>query len=88
MKDERMRAAVDAVCARHPDLADREVRWLGHRLAGDGRGRYHAVGFVADPDAGIDPGRAFVVDVVSGHVLKELTLERARDLPRDVSALA
>src|SRR5437867_873328 len=77
-----------AVCARHPRLAEVDVRWFGHRLQGDNRGRYHALGYVADPDAGLEEGRGFVVDVVAGHVMRELPLERRRDLPTDISALA
>jgi len=88
MADERMEAAVAAVTARHPGLAEIDVVWFGHRLQGDNRGRYHAVGFVAKPDAGLDEGRGFVVDVVAGHVMRELPLERRRDLPIDISALA
>jgi hypothetical protein len=86
--DERMQAAVAAVCARHPRLAEIDVAWFGHRLQGDNRGRYHALGYVADPDAGLDEGRGFVIDVVAGHVMRELPLERRRDLPSDISALA
>jgi hypothetical protein len=88
MADERMQAAVAAVCARHPHLAETEVAWFGHRLQGDAGGRYHALGFLPDPDRGLDEGRGFLVDVVAGHVLRELPLDRRRDLPADVSALA
>jgi hypothetical protein len=88
MADERMQAAVSAVCARHPRLAEIEIAWFGHRLQGDNRGRYHALGYLADPDGGLDEGRGFVVDVVAGHVMRELPLERRRDLPYDISALA
>ena|SRR5712691_5548220 len=87
MADDRMRAAVEAVCARHPELEGRRIDWLAQRLAGDQRGRYHALGYLADPEQGLDPGRAFVVDVVSGHVIRELPLERSRDLPADLGAL-
>jgi len=88
MADERMQAAVAAVCTRHPRLAEIDVAWFGHRLSGDNRGRYHALGYVADPDAGLDEGRGFVIDVVAGHVMRELPLEHRRDLPSDISALA
>ena len=88
MADERMQSAVAAVCARHPGLAEIDVAWFGQRLQGDNRGRYHALGYLADPDAGLHEGRAFVVDVVAGHVLRELPLEHRRDLPSDLSALA
>jgi hypothetical protein len=88
MADERMGRAVAAVCARHPRLAEIEVAWFGHRLQGDTGGRYHALGFLADPDRGLEDGRGFVVDVVTGHVLRELPLERRGDLPADITALA
>jgi hypothetical protein len=88
MADERMERAVAAVCARHPRLAEIEVAWFGHRLQGDTGGRYHALGFLADPDRGLEDGRGFVVDVVTGHVLRELPLERRGDLPADITALA
>ena len=83
-----MQRAVAAVCARHPRLAEVEVGWFGHRLQGDAGGRYHALGFLSDPDRGIEDGRGFVVDVVAGHVLRELPLARRRDLPADIDALA
>jgi hypothetical protein len=86
--DERMESAIAAVCARHPELAGREVGWFGGRLQNDSRGRYHAVGYLADPDIGLEEGRAFIVDVVGGHVMRELPIERRIDLPADVSALA
>jgi hypothetical protein len=88
MADERMQRAVAAVCARHPGLAEIEVAWFGHKVQGDTSGRYHALGFLSDPDRGLDEGRGFVVDVVAGHVLRELPIERRRDLPADITALA
>ena len=88
MADERMQKAVAAVCARHRCLAEMEVAWFGHKLQGETSGRYHALGYLADPDAGLEEGRGFVVDVVAGHVMREVPLERRRDLPLDVSALA
>jgi hypothetical protein len=88
LADERMERAVAAVQARHPRLAEVEVAWFGNRLQGDAGGRYHALGFLSDEERGLDEGRGFVVDVVAGHVLRELPLERRRDLPHDISALA
>ena len=72
MEEERMEKAIAAVCARQSDNSR----------------RYHALGYLADPDAGLEDGRGFVVDVVAGHVMRELPLERRRDLPIDISALA
>lgn len=88
MADERMQKAVAAVCARHQGLAEMDVAWFGRKLQGDSSGRYHAVGYVAHPVAGLEEGRGFVVDVVAGHVLREVPLERRSDLPSDISALA
>ena len=88
LADERMQQAVAAVHARHAHLAEVELAWFGHRLQGDSSGRYHALGFLADPDRSIDEGRGFVVDVVAGHVMREWPLERRSDLPNDISALA
>jgi hypothetical protein len=88
LADERMARAVAAVVDRHPRLAQIEVGWFGHRLQGDAGGRYHAVGFLSDPDHGLDEGRGFAVDVVAGHVMREWPLDRRSDLPHDISALA
>jgi hypothetical protein len=88
MAEARMEQAVAAVCGRHPGLAEVEVAWFGNRLQGDSGGRYHALGFLADPDQGIEEGRGFVVDVVAGHVMREWPLERRRDLPTHIGALA
>jgi hypothetical protein len=46
-----------------------------------------AVGFTADPERGIEEGRAFVVDVRTGHVVARRPLERRADLPRSITAL-
>ena len=88
LADERMARAVAAVLDRHPRLAEVEVAWFGNRLQNDAGGRYHALGYLADPDRGLDEGRGFVVDVVAGHVMREWPLARRSDLPHDISALA
>jgi hypothetical protein len=88
LADERMERAVAAVQARHPRLAEIEVAWFGHRLQGDSGGRYHALGYTSDEERGLDEGRGFIVDVIAGHVMRELPLERRGDLPHDISALA
>lgn len=80
--DERMRAAVRIVVERHPELDGDGRGWFGGGLQGDTRGRYQAVGRMEEGG-----GRGFVVDVVTGHVLRELALRRTTDLPRDVSGL-
>ena len=89
MADERMQSAVAAVCARHPGLAEIDAgAGSGSKLQADNRGRYHALGYLADPDAGLDEGRASSSTSSRGHVMRELPLERRRDLPSDIAALA
>ena len=88
MAADRMERAVAVVCGRHPRLAEIEVAWFGNKLQGDSSGRYHALGFLSDPGNGLEEGRGFVVDVVGGHIMRELPLERRRDLPTDIGALA
>jgi hypothetical protein len=87
MNDDRMAAAVAAVEAAEPRLHELEPAWFGGGLDGDIRLRYMAVGYTADPDRGLDEGRAFVVDVRTGHVLMRRPLERRADLPRSITAL-
>jgi hypothetical protein len=86
--DARMEQAVATVCARHPQLAEIDVNWFGNRLQGDSSGRYHALGYLPDPEKGLEEGRGYVVDVVAGHVMRELALGRRGDLPTDITALA
>lgn len=82
LADERMRTAVRLVEELHPELARDGSAWFGGGLQGDIRARYQAVGRMGESG-----GRGFVVDVVSGHVVRELILARTTDLPRDVSGL-
>ena len=71
--------AVEAVRARRPDVPEARAEWFGWALAVEPRGRYAAVGF---------PGRGFVVDVVTGHVLWEGPVADRRELPRSLSDIA
>jgi hypothetical protein len=87
MTDERLAAAVAAVEALVPELRERAPAWFGGGLDGDVRARYMAIGFMAAPDRGLEAGRAYVVDIRSGHVIWQRALERRADLPRSVSAL-
>lgn len=87
MNDERVAAAVAAVEAVEPGLHEREPAWFGAGLDGDTRLRYMAVGYTADAERGIDEGRAYVVDVRTGHVLVRRPLESRTDLPRSITAL-
>jgi hypothetical protein len=87
MNDERVASAVAAVEAAEPGLHEREPAWFGASLDGDTRLRYMAVGFTADPERGLDEGRAYVVDVRTGHVLVRRPLEHRADLPRSITAL-
>ena len=76
-------------CARAiRELAEKEPAWFGHKLQADNSRRVPRARLSADPDAGLEDGRGFVVDVVAGHVMRELPLARRRDLPIDISALA
>jgi hypothetical protein len=88
MDDERLAAAIAVVEALEPDLKELAPTWFGGSLEGDVRRRYMAVGFTAAPEAGLDGGRAYVVDVRSGHVIWRRTIEHRADLPRSVTALA
>jgi hypothetical protein len=88
LADERMVAAIAAVEVLVPELRERAPRWFGGGLEGDIRARYMAVGFTASPDDGLEEGRAFVVDIRSGHVIWQRTIERRAELPHSVTALA
>jgi hypothetical protein len=87
MQADRQAAAVAVVEAAEPGLHDLQPRWFGGGLEGDVRARYVAVGFLAAPDDGLDEGRAYVVDIRTGHVLVRRPLERRSDLPRSITAL-
>lgn len=87
MNDERVAAAVAAVEATEPGLHDLGPAWFGAGLDGDTRLRYMAVGYTADPERGLDEGRAYVVDVRTGHVVARRPLEHRADLPRSITAL-
>jgi hypothetical protein len=87
MDDDRLAAAIAVVKAHDPELAGSTPAWFGGPLEGDVRQRYMAVGFVAGPDSGVDEGRAYVVDVRSGHVIWRRPIEHRADLPRSVTAL-
>jgi hypothetical protein len=88
MDDERLATAIAVVETLDPTLVELAPKWFGGGLEGDVRLRYVAVGFTAAPDAGLAEGRAFVVDVRSGHVIWQRAIEHRSDLPRTVSALA
>jgi hypothetical protein len=87
MANERMATAIAVVEGVSPGLHECEPAWFGDRLDGDVRLRYMAIGFAAAPDRGLEEGRAFVVDVRSGHVIWQRTIEHRADLPRSVAAL-
>jgi hypothetical protein len=87
MDDARLAAAIAVVKAHDPELADRTPVWFGGPLEGDVRQRYMAVGFVAAADSGLDGGRAYVVDVRSGHVIWRRPIDHRADLPRSLTAL-
>jgi hypothetical protein len=85
--DDRVKAAIAVVETSEPELRDSRPAWFGGGLEGDVRQRYVAVGFVAAPSAGVPEGRAYVVDVRSGHVIWRRAIEHRADLPRSVTAL-
>lgn len=87
MAEDRLASAIEVVGVLLPDLHDRDPRWFGGPLEGDIRARYVAVGFTADPDRGLEEGRAFVVDIRTGHVIWQRPLDRRADLPRHVAVL-
>ena len=87
MADDRLADAIAVVEAGDPELHDREPGWFGGALEGDVRARYVAVGFTPVPDRGLDEGRAYVVDIRTGHIIWQRTIERRADLPRSVAAL-
>ena len=87
MDAERLAAAVAVVEALEPQLKEVAPAWFGGGLEGDVRQRYMAVGFTAAPEAGLAEGRAYVVDVRSGHVIWQRAIEHRADLPRSVAAL-
>jgi hypothetical protein len=87
MADDRLASAIEVVEALVPDLHDREPGWFGGPLDGDVRARYVAVGFTADTDRGLDEGRAFVVDIRTGHVIWQRPIDRRSELPRHIATL-
>jgi hypothetical protein len=87
MADERIATAIAVVEGVSPGLHECEPRWFGDRLDGDVRLRYMAIGFTAAPDRGLDEGRAFVVDIRSGHVIWQRPITDRGDLPRSITAL-
>lgn len=87
MADARLADAIAVVESGDPALHDREPAWFGGSLEGDVRARYVALGFTAVPDRGLDEGRAYVVDIRSGHVIWQRAIERRADLPHSISAL-
>jgi len=87
LDDDRLAAAIAVVEGLDPALAELAPTWFGGGLEGDVRLRYMAVGFTAAPDSGIAEGRAFIVDVRSGHVIWQRAIEHRSELPRSVTAL-
>jgi len=46
-----------------------------------------AVGYTPVPDRGLAEGRAYVVDIRTGHVIWQRPIERRGELPRSITAL-
>jgi hypothetical protein len=87
MADELITTAIAVVEGVDPRLHECRPDWFGGGLDGDVRKRYMAIGFTAAPDRGLEEGRAFVVDVRSGHVIWQRPITHRRDLPRNITAL-
>jgi hypothetical protein len=87
MERERIATAIAVVEGISPGLHECEPAWFGDRLDGDVRLRYMAIGYTAAPDRGLDEGRAYVVDVRSGHVIWQRPITARGDLPRNITAL-
>jgi len=87
MADARLADAIAVVESGDPQLHDREPGWFGGPLEGDVRARYVAVGYTPVPDRGLAEGRAYVVDIRTGHVIWQRPIERRGELPRSITAL-
>jgi hypothetical protein len=87
MNDERLAGAIAVVEAGDPELHDRDPAWFGGSLDGDVRARYVAVGYTPVPDRGLDEGRAYIVDIRTGHIVWQRAIERRAELPRSITAL-
>jgi hypothetical protein len=87
MANERIATAIAVVEGVSPGLHECEPAWFGDRLDGDVRLRYMAIGYTAAADRGLDEGRAYVVDVRSGHVIWQRPITARGDLPRNITAL-
>jgi hypothetical protein len=87
MSDDRLADAIAVVEAADPELQDLQPGWFGGSLEGDVRARYVAVGFTAVPDRGLAEGRAYVVDIRTGHVIWQRSIERRAELPHSITVL-
>jgi hypothetical protein len=87
MANERMATAIAVVEGLAPGLHECRPAWFGDLLDGDVRLRYMAIGFTAAPDRGLDEGRAYVVDIRSGHLIWQRPIADRGDLPRSITAL-
>jgi hypothetical protein len=87
MADDRLAGAIAIVEAGEPGLHDRAPGWFGGPLDGDVRARYVAIGFTPVPDRGLDEGRAYVVDIRTGHIIWQRPIERRAELPHSITAL-
>jgi hypothetical protein len=87
MADARLADAIAVVESGDPGLHDREPVWFGGPLEGDVRARYVAIGYTPAPDRGLDEGRAYVVDIRTGHVIWQRAIEHRAELPSSITAL-
>lgn len=76
--------AAHVVRAYRPELRDEGLVWWGWQLRDDSDGRFVAVGVDPDEKLGVPESRAWVVDVISEHVVWERAIESQRDVPRSL----
>jgi hypothetical protein len=86
-KPRRSAAVQDAahvVRAYRPELRDEGLTWWGWQLRDDVDHRFVAVGIDEAEELGVPESRAWVVDVISEHVVWERTIQSHRDVPRSL----
>jgi hypothetical protein len=78
-EDSRIQKAIDIARRDREGLPEDDSEWFGWPLPDEPRHRYVAVG--------VDT-HGFVVDVVSGHIMWQSTIDGPRRLPRSIADTA